>query len=112
MTSKKREGIVYSTNPEFKYNSDALPEANTLIPEKQLLYVWLDSKKRKGKTVTLIKGFIGTKQDLESLAGEVKRHCGTGGAAKDGEILIQGDCREKIITFLVGRGYKTKKAGG
>lgn len=112
MTSKKREGIVYSTNPDFQYSHDVLPEADTLPPEKQLLYVWLDSKQRKGKTVTLIKGFVGAKKDLESLAGEVKRHCGTGGAAKDGEILIQGDCREKIITFLTGRGYKTKKAGG
>lgn len=112
MASKKREGIVYSTNPDFQYNNDTTHEAETLPPERQLLYVWIDSRKRKGKTVTLIKGFVGTKHDLELLGGDVKRHCGTGGAAKDGEILIQGDCRDKIIAFLTGRGYKTKRAGG
>jgi translation initiation factor 1 len=111
MNRKKNGGIVYSTNPEFKYGEEA-PSAVTLPAGQQLLYVWLDSKARKGKTVTLIKGFRGTEPDLESLARKIKSLCGTGGSVKEGEILIQGDFREKIILFLTKEGYKTKKAGG
>ena len=111
MNRKKREGIVYSTNPEFSFESET-SSGVTLQPAKQLLYVWIDSKARKGKTVCLIKGFIGSEGDLESLARELKAACGTGGSAKNGEIIIQGDFREKIILYLNGKGYKTRKAGG
>jgi translation initiation factor 1 len=111
MSSKKREGIVYSTNPDFVFDTPA-PEQEILPPGKQLLYVWLDSKARKGKTVTLIKGFRGSAKDLDSLAAELKRSCGTGGSVKEGEIIVQGDFREKIMTFLAEKGYRVKRAGG
>jgi translation initiation factor 1 len=112
MSIKKREGIVYSTNPDFMNKVDASTQDATLPAGQQLLYIWLDSKGRKGKTVTLIKGFVGNVKDLEKLAGEIKRNCGTGGSVKDREIIIQGDFRTKIMNFLIGKGYKTKKAGG
>ena len=111
MNRKKSGGIVYSTNPDFKFGEEATSQV-TLPVNQQMLYIWLDSKARKGKTVTLIKGFKGTEQDLENLARQIKSSCGTGGSAKSGEIIIQGDFREKIILFLNKEGYKTKKAGG
>jgi translation initiation factor 1 len=112
MKAKKKDGgIVYSTNPDFQYKDEA-EEQQTLPSAQQLLYVWLDSKSRKGKTVTLIRGFSGTVSDLEDLARNLKSKCGTGGSAKDGEIIIQGDFREKIIQVLNALGYKTRKAGG
>jgi len=112
MCSKKREGVVYSTDPDFKYNEGSVREEITLEPGRQLLYIWIDSKGRNGKTVTLIKGFKGIADDLHLLAGELKKHCGCGGSVKNGEIIIQGEFRDKIINFLTGKGYKTKKAGG
>jgi len=112
MGRKNREGIVYSTNPDFVYESGLSEPQSTRPPEKQLLYIWLDSKSRKGKTVTLISGFTGTAEELDKLATMLKKHCGSGGAVKDGEILIQGNFREKIVVFLAGQGYKVKKAGG
>jgi len=111
MSRKNREGIVYSTNPDFKFEKEpAKPE--TLPPAAQLLYVWLDSKSRKGKTVTLIKGFKGTVDDLEILGRSLKTLCGTGGSVKDGEIIVQGDFREKVLAYLSKNGYKVKRAGG
>jgi translation initiation factor 1 len=110
MNRKKSGGLVYSTNPDFNFE----PETDTPVTlpvNQQLLYIWLDSKARKGKTVTLIRGFQGAEQDLEGLARKIKSLCGTGGSAKNGEIIIQGDFREKIILFLNREGYKTKKAG-
>jgi translation initiation factor 1 len=112
MSIKKCEGIVYSTNPDFEFEADSSQQKVTLLPGQQLLYVWLDSKARKGKIVTLIRGFSGTLEDLEKLAAELKRSCGTGGSVKDGEIIIQGNFREKILNYLSGKGYKVKKAGG
>lgn len=112
MRAKKREGIVYSTNPDFNYSEEQSEQKITLPAHEQLLYVWIDSKGRSGKTVTLIKGFKGNNQDLEELAGILKRTCGTGGSVKNGEIIIQGDCRNKILAFLTDKGYKTKRAGG
>jgi translation initiation factor 1 len=112
MGSKKREGGVYSTNPDFDFQQNNREGGETLPASKQLLYIWLESKGRNGKTVTLVKGFIGQAKDLESLAGELKRTCGTGGSVKDQEIVIQGDFREKVIRYLNDKGYKTKKAGG
>jgi translation initiation factor 1 len=112
MKQKKREGIVFSTNPEFHFRNEEVTEPETLAADRQLLYVWLESKGRKGKTVTLVKGFVGKMADLEALAVEIKRSCGTGGSVKDHQIVIQGDFRERILQFLSNKGYKTKKAGG
>ena len=112
MNKKNREGIVYSTNPDFVFEPDSSLQDVTLPPQQQVLYVWLDSKARKGKTVTLIKGFRGNTGDLERLATELKKYCGTGGSVKEVEIIIQGNFREKILTYLSDKGYKVKKAGG
>jgi len=112
MSRKNREGIVYSTNPDFMFESDSAGQEVTLPPGQQLLNVWLDSKARKGKIVTLIKGFIGRPEDLDKLATELKKKCGSGGSVKDGEVIIQGNFREKIVACLAGKGYKVKKAGG
>ncbi|MGQ1946451.1 translation initiation factor [Geofilum sp. OHC36d9] len=111
--SKKKStgGIIYSTNPNFQPDITN-DEAGALPPEKQDLKVWLDKKQRKGKIVTLITGFEGPSNDLKALEKQLKNHCGSGGSSKDGEILIQGDHREKILTFLISKGFKAKKAGG
>lgn len=108
---KKRNGdIVYSTNPAFDYGQEeSIP---TLPPQQQNLRVMLDKKQRGGKKVTLITGFIGTEENLLSLSKQLKSACGVGGTAKDGEILIQGDFREKILQILQKQGYKVKLAGG
>jgi len=110
--NKNLTGIVYSTNAEYKYTTDGQSDRATLPPQQQNLKVWLDKKHRGGKIVTLITGFIGTVDDLENLAKLLKSRCGTGGSAKDSEIIIQGDFRDKIIEFLIASGYKAKKAGG
>ena len=108
---KERLNVVYSTNPDFKYETNESElEAETLRPERQKLYVSLDKKQRGGKKVTLITGFIGTSDDLKDLAKELKTLCGAGGAAKDNEILVQGDFRDKVVDFLVKKGYKAKRA--
>jgi translation initiation factor 1 len=104
--------VVFSTNPDFKYDFDDNVEQETLPPHQQQLKVWLDRKMRKGKVVTLITGFVGTDEDLKDLAKALKSKCGTGGSAKDGEIIIQGDMRDKVLDFLINAGYKAKKAGG
>lgn len=109
---KARLGMVYSTNPDFQYKSSEETQAETLSPERQDLRVWLDRKQRGGKTVTLIKGFVGREEDLADLARMLKSKCGVGGAAKEGEIIIQGDHRDRVVELLVKAGYKAKKAGG
>jgi translation initiation factor 1 len=109
---KKRKGIVYSTDPGYNYEYENNPEPETLPPEKQDLRVSLDRKQRKGKTVTLITGFTGTKSDLEQLARTIKNSCGTGGSAKDGEIIIQGDKKEQVGKILDSKGYRYKFSGG
>ena len=112
MSRKKREGVVYSTNPDFNFTGGEESREPTLPPDRQLLFVWLEAKGRKGKTVTLVKGFVGYPEDMEDLAKELKKLCGSGGTVKDGEILIQGNFREKVVTWLTNKGYKVKKAGG
>ncbi len=102
---KDRLNIVYSTNPDYKYESGDNEETETLPPAKQLLRISLDKRNRKGKAVTLITGFAGTDGDLQDLAKRLKTRCGVGGSAKDGEILIQGDLRNKVLEILQKEGY-------
>jgi translation initiation factor 1 len=109
---KKFTGVVYSTNPDFEYQSDAAAEATTLPPQQQQLRVQLDKKQRGGKQVTLVTGFVGSEADLQTLGKLLKTKCGVGGSAKDGEIVVQGDFREKVLEVLVKEGYKAKKIGG
>ncbi|MVZ66783.1 translation initiation factor [Sphingobacterium sp. DK4209] len=107
------EGIVYSTSDEFSYvESDDSVDIDTLPKGKQKLKVGLDRKARKGKVVTLITGFIGTQGDLDDLAKVLKQKCGVGGSSKDGEILIQGEFKDKIIQYLQSEGYQVKGFGG
>ncbi|NVJ86034.1 MAG: translation initiation factor [Algoriphagus sp.] len=109
---KKRDGVVYSTSSDFEYQYDSDDSAETLSPAEQNLKVMLDKKARGGKQVTLISGFVGSEEDLKELGKLLKSKCGVGGSAKDGEILIQGDHREKILQILLKEGYRAKKAGG
>lgn len=108
---KSRLGMVYSTDPAFEYTTCRQPEAETPPPARQQLRVWLDRKQRAGKVVTLVKGFVGREADLQELARLLKSRCGVGGAAKDGEILIQGDHRDRVLDILSRAGYGCKKAG-
>ena len=112
MSKKKNiSGVIYSTNPNFQYTFEKKSEQETLPPQQQDLRVFIEKKHRGGKTVSIIKGYIGKQEDLDELAKLLKTKCGTGGTAKDGEILIQGDFRDKIMEFLLAKGYKAKKAG-
>lgn len=108
---KKREGIVYSTLDDFSYSIEQSSGQQTLPPGQQQLKVSLDKSGRAGKQVTLITGFVGATEDLEVLAKLLKTKCGTGGSAKDGDILIQGDVCDKIMIFLTKEGYKAKRSG-
>ena len=109
---KERLGVVYSTNPDFSYETEAENEEMTLPPRQQKLYVSLDRKNRKGKSVTLVTGFVGQEDDLKELGKLLKTRCGVGGSAKNGEIFIQGDFRERVIEILKTEGYIVKRSGG
>ena len=109
---KKRLGVVYSTNDNFDYDSENSDERETLPFTEQKLTVSLDKKNRKGKSVTLVAGFIGKEDDLKDLSKLLKNRCGVGGSVKDKEILLQGDHREKIFNILKETGYKVKRSGG
>lgn len=103
---KKRLGVVFSTNPDFAYQEEDQQEETTLEPSKQNLIVAIDRKGRAGKQVTLVTGFVGTSDDLAELGRTLKVKCGVGGSAKDGEIAIQGDFRDRIVNLLKDMGYK------
>ena len=109
---KERLGMVYSTDPDFEYDTAGEQEPETLTPERQNLRIWLDRKHRGGKTVTIVRGFVGREADLAELGRMLKSKCGTGGSAKDGEIIIQGDRRDRVVELLAAAGYVCKKAGG
>ena len=108
---KKRLGVVYSTDPGFQFKGES-EEEETRKPSLQKLYVSLDKKNRKGKAVTLIEGYSGSEEDLKSLGKELKSKCGSGGTARHGEIMIQGDFRERVIVMLKDKGYGVKQKGG
>ena len=113
MSKKNRKGVVYSTNPDYNYDYDNGEDQETLPENEQRLKVLIDRKKRRGKEVTLVTGFVGATDDLKDLGKFLKSKCGVGGSVKDGEILIQGNHRDKIVELLINKGYtKTKKSGG
>ncbi|MGC4101647.1 translation initiation factor [Ferruginibacter sp.] len=105
-------GLVYSTNPDVKLDEENNEQAETLAPAQQKLRIMLDKKQRAGKMVTLIEGFIGNDADREELGRKLKAFCGTGGSVKDGEILVQGDNRDKVLQWLQKNGYGNSKKSG
>lgn len=108
---KNREGVVYSTSQDFQYEYAGNSESDTLPKQQQSLKVILDKSGRAGKQVTLVTGFIGKTDDLESLTKLLKTKCGVGGSSKDREIILQGDLRDKVVQVLIKEGYKAKRVG-
>lgn len=109
----KNKRTFYSTNPDFEFNEESDDFEDTLPKQQQKLYVMIDRKKRKGKEVTLVTGFQGHKDDLKELGKFLKQKCGVGGSAKEGEIIIQGNMKEKVYNLLKDNGYtQTKMSGG
>jgi len=102
-------GLVYSTDPNFKLQHDIIIEEATSLPAQQKIKVRLDKKHRGGKAVTLVEGFIGKEADKEDLGKKLKTFCGTGGSVKEGEIMVQGDNRDKVLAWLQKNGYKNAK---
>lgn len=109
--NKNKSGIVYSTHDDFPFNDMELSQDEKLEPAQQQLKIFLD-RKGGGKLVSRVSGFLGPEKFLQDLGSSLKKYCGGGGSVKDGEILIQGDHRDKILFFLMKEGYKAKKAGG
>ena len=110
MAKKIKKGIVYSTNSNFEFDYD--PECETLENKDQFLEAWIEKKNRNGKVACVIKGFVGSEQDLKELSKKLKSLCGVGGSTKNGEIIIQGNQRDKIMDFLKSKGYNCKRVGG
>ena len=106
---KSLTGIVYSTDPDFRPDTDEQEEQATIPAAQQTLRIRLDTKQRAGKAVTLIEGFSGTVADLEELGKKLRNHCGTGGSAKEGHIIVQGDQRDKVLAWLIKNGYSKSK---
>lgn len=112
MGKKKKIGVVYSTNPDYDYDYEDREEMETLEPNQQKLRVFIDRKMRKGKEVTIVESFVGTESDLKDLGKTLKSKCGVGGSVKDGEIIIQGNQKDKVYDLLIKMGYtNTKKKG-
>jgi len=110
---KDKLNFVYSTNPDYKPNTETEPKEETLAPGKQELRVKLDRKNRGGKVVTIVTGYIGSEDDLKTLGKTLKTRCGVGGSFKEGEIIVQGDFRDRILNLLQEMGYnRVKKSGG
>ncbi len=109
---KNKKGVMYSTDPNYAYNYNNQSEEATRPPSDQLLYISRDRKNRRGKEATLVEGFIGTTDDLKTLAKTLKAACGVGGNAKDGYIILQGDHRNKLKDLLEAKGYRVKLKGG
>ncbi|MAP01190.1 MAG: translation initiation factor [Flavobacteriales bacterium] len=107
----KRKNVVYSTNPDYQFEYDQ-EDQETLPVNQQKLYVSIDRKMRKGKSVTLIEGFVGSADDLKELAKSIKTACGVGGTSKNGEIMIQGEFKDKVVDLLFKLGYNSVKKGG
>ena len=107
----KRKNVVYSTNPDYQFEYDQ-EDQETLPVNQQKLYVSIDRKMRKGKSVTLIEGFVGSPDDLKELAKSIKTACGVGGTSKNGEIMIQGEFKDKVVDLLFKLGYNSVKKGG
>ena len=106
---KKRIGVVYSTNPDYEYSDDSQEEADTLPKNQQKLRLNMERAGRGGKTVTLVKGFVGSDKDINALSKLLKQKCGVGGTVKDGEIIIQGDHRQRLVEVLKKEGYTQTK---
>ena len=106
---KDRLGVVYSTSADFDYQTNEPEETETLAPAEQVLRVRIEKKGRGGKTATLVSGFVGTSADLADLGRTLKSKCGVGGSVKDGEILVQGDFRERVVSLLRAMGYTGTK---
>jgi len=104
-----KNGFVFSTDPNFRFENEEEPVSETLTPKQQKLKIRLDTKHRGGKAVTLVEGFIGKEEDIEDLGKKLKNYCGTGGAVKEGEIIIQGDQRDKVLQWLQKNGYSNSK---
>lgn len=112
-SKKKRVGIVYSTNPNYDYEHESQEEADEPPTNQQRLRIMIDRKGRGGKEVTLVTGFVGPEDRLKELGKMLKSKCGVGGSVKDGEIIVQGDHRDRVVELLKKEGFKdTKKSGG
>jgi len=109
---KQRLNIVFSTDPDFQYRTAEQEQVPAKPVSQQDLRVWIDRHRSGGKQATIVKGFVGSRDSLEELARLLKSHCGVGGSAKEGEIIIQGDHRDKVLAILLKEGYRAKKAGG
>lgn len=107
---KKKIGVMYSTNSNYEYEYES--EQETLPISEQRLEAWIDKKNRGGKVATIVKGFVGTESDLKDLGKMLKSACGVGGSAKNGEIIIQGNLRDKVMQLLQDKGYFCKRVGG